>query len=290
MFRFRRISDSNKGLISLRLSRGGSRRRAGLVSEVAGPASVSRRRDGLVSAAAGFTLIELLIVIAILAILAAAVVIVLNPSELLSQARDTQRIADMKAMRSAIDVVFANDPSVSDGVDNTVYISIADTSATCANTIGLPSLPVGWAYSCVVSANLTKVNGTGWIPINFNNSANSINLPALPIDPVNSASAGKYYTYVTGGSYELTALLESQKKHDAAIADGGSLPGILQMGSHIDLTPVVRDNGLVGLWKFDEGTGTISADATGKWGNATLLGGTAWSSSCKHGYSVFRWR
>ncbi|MDD4819148.1 MAG: prepilin-type N-terminal cleavage/methylation domain-containing protein, partial [Candidatus Colwellbacteria bacterium] len=34
-----------------------------------------------------FTLVELLIVIAILAVLAAAVVIVLNPAELLAQAR-----------------------------------------------------------------------------------------------------------------------------------------------------------------------------------------------------------
>jgi prepilin-type N-terminal cleavage/methylation domain-containing protein len=40
----------------------------------------------------GFTLIELLIVIAILAILATAVVLVLNPAQILAQARDAQRI------------------------------------------------------------------------------------------------------------------------------------------------------------------------------------------------------
>ena len=232
-----------------------------------------------------FTLVELLIVIAILAILAATVVIVINPSELISQARDTQRITDMKAMRSAIDIIIANDPAVSDGADNTVYISIPSNSATCVGVSGLPTLPAGWSYACVSAANLTKVDATGWIPINFNTSSNSINLPALPIDPINDASSGKYYTYATGGSYELTALLESQKKHDVAVSDGGSLPGVLQMGSHIDLTPVVRDNGLVGLWRFDEGTGTTSADASGKWGVATLAG-AAWSSSCKRGYCL----
>ncbi|MDD4931154.1 MAG: prepilin-type N-terminal cleavage/methylation domain-containing protein, partial [Candidatus Colwellbacteria bacterium] len=42
-----------------------------------------------------FTLVELLIVIAILAVLAAAVVVVLNPAELLAQARDSQRSTDL---------------------------------------------------------------------------------------------------------------------------------------------------------------------------------------------------
>lgn len=37
----------------------------------------------------GFTLIELLIVIGILAVLATAVIMVLNPAELLKQARDS---------------------------------------------------------------------------------------------------------------------------------------------------------------------------------------------------------
>ncbi|MFA7201381.1 MAG: type II secretion system protein, partial [Candidatus Paceibacterota bacterium] len=41
-----------------------------------------------------FTLIELLIVIGILAILTAAVVIVLNPTELLKQGRDSTRMTD----------------------------------------------------------------------------------------------------------------------------------------------------------------------------------------------------
>jgi len=50
----------------------------------------------------GFTLIELVIVIGILAILAAAVVLVLNPAELLAQARDSQRISDIGSLKSAI--------------------------------------------------------------------------------------------------------------------------------------------------------------------------------------------
>ena len=49
-----------------------------------------------------FTLIELLVVIAILAVLATAVVVVLNPAELLKQGRDSTRLSDFSAIHSAI--------------------------------------------------------------------------------------------------------------------------------------------------------------------------------------------
>ncbi|MDE2144961.1 MAG: type II secretion system protein, partial [Patescibacteria group bacterium] len=42
-----------------------------------------------------FTLIELLIVIAIIGILASALVLVLNPAQLLSQSRDSRRTQDL---------------------------------------------------------------------------------------------------------------------------------------------------------------------------------------------------
>ena len=54
------------------------------------------------SSARGFTLIELLIVIGILGILAAAVVIVLNPGELLAQSRDAQRLQDLGTINSLL--------------------------------------------------------------------------------------------------------------------------------------------------------------------------------------------
>ncbi len=50
----------------------------------------------------GFTLIELLIVIGIIAILAAAVIIAVNPGEKLAQARDNRRERDLIALESAV--------------------------------------------------------------------------------------------------------------------------------------------------------------------------------------------
>jgi len=49
-----------------------------------------------------FTLIELLIVIAILGILAAAVLVTVNPSKRAAQARDAQRKNDISAIANAL--------------------------------------------------------------------------------------------------------------------------------------------------------------------------------------------
>jgi len=50
----------------------------------------------------GFTLIELLVVIAIVAVLATAVVVILNPAQLVRQGRDANRISDLAAIHSAL--------------------------------------------------------------------------------------------------------------------------------------------------------------------------------------------
>jgi len=52
----------------------------------------------------GFTLIELLVVIAILAVLMSVVVVTINPAEMLKKTRDTKRISDLDALRTALNL------------------------------------------------------------------------------------------------------------------------------------------------------------------------------------------
>lgn len=240
---------------------------------------------------ASFTLVELLIVIAILAVLAAAVVLVLNPAELLAQARDTQRITDLKNLNESVNIFVLDNSTVSLGASQTIHLSLPDTSATCATYSSLPTLPAGWSYKCATEANLRKTDGTGWIPVNFNLIKGGSTIPYLPIDPTNDAVSGKYYTYTPGGSFELTALLEAEK-HEAAVRDGGYLPGTYQVGSHLDLTPVLRDGGLRGYWNFDSVSSNSVYDGSGSGNTGTMysasstVGSLITSSGCKRGSCV----
>ncbi len=234
-----------------------------------------------------FTLIELLIVIAIIAILGSATVLVLNPVEMMSQARDSQRVNDLGVIKKAVDLAIFSNPSISTGTAQRVYLSLPSATAPNCDAAGLPNLPSGWQYVCSSAANLSKIDGSGWLPVNFTSISNP-NITSLPVDPVNSVSSGKYYTYVTGGSYELTAVMESSKENKAAISDGGSLPGVLQVGTHIDLTPPLRDKGLVGYWTFDEGGGTTVYDSSGNGNNGILYNSPSWQSgsSCESGSCI----
>jgi len=215
-----------------------------------------------------FTLIELLIVIGIVAILAAVVVLVLNPNEFLKQSRDSRRLDELQTLNKAISVYLANGHTYL-GETNTVYVSIPDSTSTCAN-LGLPALPSGWSYHCSNNDNYRKIDGTGWIPINFTLVSFGSPLNTLPIDPENSTSTGQYYTYVIGGSYELNAILESQKYRENTKITKNNLPGVLAVGTNLNLSPIYNTNGLVGYWKFDEGSGTTAYDSSGYNNNGTI--------------------
>jgi type II secretory pathway pseudopilin PulG len=188
-----------------------------------------------------FTLVELLVVIGILAILTAAVVIVLNPAELLKQSRDSKRTTDLAAVNNALKLLLTQNPDVSLGNASTVYVSLADASlaagatSTCPS-LGLPALPSGWKYQCVSAANLIKTDGTGWIPVNFASGASQ--LPALPIDPQNVSSTGLYYTYASAnGRWELDFFFESAKRQAAGQNDGGDYDDRYEIGSNVAITP-----------------------------------------------------
>lgn len=56
----------------------------------------------------GFTLIELMISIGVVAISSTILILVLNPVEILAQARDSQRIADLEQMRRALTIYLAS--------------------------------------------------------------------------------------------------------------------------------------------------------------------------------------
>ncbi len=178
----------------------------------------------------GFTLLELLIVIGILAILATVVALVLNPAELLRQARDSQRLSDLRTINSAIGLWVASASST----------TIAADSYTC--TAGTAGFDAG---TCVTNAT-TTIDGNGWIKgINFTYIPGGSPLSRLPLDPSNTSGAtGLHYEFsvVTGGTYELNANMESDKYKSTGAADvesnakdGGDSSSIYEIGTDPDL-------------------------------------------------------
>ena len=103
-------------------------------SKSKGPVSLKASRGG-------FTLIEILVVIGIIAILAAIVIIAINPARQFAQARNSQRESNINTLLNAI----GQDIADNKGIFTCAGIGTAITTAT--TTIGTGSSNVG---SCLV--------------------------------------------------------------------------------------------------------------------------------------------
>jgi|SRR3989338_4450835 len=158
----------------------------------------------------GFTLLELLIVIGILAILASATAVVLNPAELLRQARDTQRLSDLDSVKSAV-ALYLTDQSTVTLTAGPFITAGAGGAGTCGLTAG----------NCTLRAVYT-VDGNGWAAANIGIVSTGSPLPILPRDPTNDAT----YNYSWAGdntnkTFELNTRLESAKFKPMMTTDGG---------------------------------------------------------------------
>ncbi len=184
----------------------------------------------------GFTLIELLIVIGILTILATVVTLILNPAELLRQARDTQRISDLSSMRSALAFYIATVSSPDlDGAQTCSSMCFYYTGASGGSAAaGCGSTPRHGTKTATGDDDRT-VDALGWIPVNFGSISGGAPLAVLPIDPVDSTTY--YYTYAcdnTNITFELNAVLESVRyktTEDFDGKDGGSSTSYYEVGT-----------------------------------------------------------
>jgi hypothetical protein len=183
---------------------------------------------------------ELLTTVGIIIVLSAATVIILNPVSFIQESKDARRISDLNNLKIAVEKYkYSGLGNLSLGSVNTLYISIPDSSTTCAN-LGLPAIS-GWSYKCAPTSTFKNVDGTGWIPIDFTRIT-SVGpfISDLPIDETNAVSTSNFYAYAvdSNGGYILTALLESEKKiKEVASGDGGGDPVRFEAGMNLFLSP-----------------------------------------------------
>ncbi|MFA4999580.1 MAG: type II secretion system protein [Parcubacteria group bacterium] len=161
----------------------------------------------------GFTLVELLMVIAILAVLSSAVIVILNPGELLAEGRDAKRINELNTVYAALAVYVSQVPNADLGGCSAGGICTFDPGAgkgPFANT------------TCAAINAATNISGTGWVSADFTDILGGSPIASLPIDPMNSAIY--FYAYMCSESpyvFELDTRLESQKYRGEMAFDSG---------------------------------------------------------------------
>lgn len=216
----------------------------------------------------GFTLLELLIVIAILAILAAILIIVLNPAESLAQSRDTQRISDLTTLKTALGLFMTvdkkpqldgttgtkNDKCVGGG--GTVTIWISDSGVT---DVTLAGGVFAARVKPTTDAAAVATDGTGWIPIDLTSVTGGSPISIMPIDPVNDIEGTSTLAAVTNEhlmyryackksplGFEINTRLESVKygeagDDDKGATDGGDNSKLYEVGTALNILPATDD-------------------------------------------------
>jgi len=189
-------------------------------------------------------MVELLTTIGIIAVLGTVTVIFVNPPELLAQGRDGRRISDVGVLALEIQSALSQARDADKSDQNYVYISLPGNPDCDAYIDKLPPLEeTSYRYRCATLENYRNLDGTGWLPIDFQNLTSPTQMSSLPVDPVNAIVTGDglyYYAYVPG--WELNANLESEKykfggSADAESTDDGDQPHLFEIASNFGLMP-----------------------------------------------------
>ncbi len=135
----------------------------------------------------GFTLIELLLVIGIIAILASIVIVAINPTKQLADARNAQRRSDVNTILNA------------------VYQYAIDNSGTLPGC--LPSATVGTTYNICTNAACTGVtNGCNLMALT------GTYLVSLPVDPSGATGNDTRYDILKDANSRVTVTAGSAEQ------------------------------------------------------------------------------
>lgn len=203
----------------------------------------------------GFTYIELLVVLGVLSLLLGIFISVLKAKPYFTKARDLQRLKDLYSLNAILTFYFQNATSVDPdgpylslrGIEEatpTIFVSIPIESFQFPATYTTNSKT--YYYYQSNKADYQKLNGYGWIPINFLEVSFSA-LPTLPVDPINEASSSLYYLYsfrrIPFG-YEVEGAFETSEfkkggKNDKVSTDGGDDNNRFELGTDLSLIPPI---------------------------------------------------
>ncbi|MDD5749381.1 MAG: FISUMP domain-containing protein [Patescibacteria group bacterium] len=237
----------------------------------------------------GFTLLELIVVIAIVAFLAAAVFILVNPAKRIGQAQDAQRLRDIQALVRALDLYTADNGVLPASFDG--YIQAGQKVVLCSEPDELSC--DGQIYDCLVVDD---------------NDFLGIYLTQLPIDPGKESptdtgyyiskkvgdivSFGACDTYETSaeiemagvsklapfvcGAHQLVDIRDSRKYNTVKIGTQCWMAQHLNIGTMIAGADTQTDNGIIEKYCYSDNTTNCNTDGgLYQWAEAMQYG-----SSC----------
>ncbi len=113
----------------------------------------------------GFTLIELLLVIGIIAILAAVVIVAINPTKQLGDARNAQRRSDVKTILDAVyQYAIDNNGNLPGGITTTsLKICKSGMPVNCFNGVNLNVLTGSYLVGIPFDPSTATATGTNYV-------------------------------------------------------------------------------------------------------------------------------
>ncbi len=148
----------------------------------------------------GFTLIELIIVVAIIAILASAAYVAINPAKRIGEANNAKRWADVTAILNAVLAYVAdnngNFPTAINGANAGVTLGIGTNASGCGSSIVWNN---GAATGCGFTSGPSSATTTSAVGCaDLTSALVDTYLPTIPQDPILGpfhASWTGYYIY-----------------------------------------------------------------------------------------------
>lgn len=159
----------------------------------------------------GFTLIELMVVIAVVAVLAGALMMAINPQSIVQKSRDAKRMQDIDTLAKALNLALA---------ESEIQLSVNSSSCT----------------SCKSSTGTLATTGSGYVKfiVPVDKTGLSKYLSTLPSDPVNTGN----YVYSFGSTltdFELNAVFEHPDNTARMTTDGGNGSAVYEVGTNLSI-------------------------------------------------------